>query len=477
MTTYGPYERLTIRTLDAIVTITGSNMVATVTGCDGGTPHPSFSITDRCQTDASTTTERDDCSGKGSSCVGESFGRCFSPGFRLPPSASSDIESDSLPREEIPWRGSPDVANPAVTNKTAVDSEPNVPDDTGSTTDEWGSPYDSESEQDCTTPSSPISSQSSGSDYSDSESETSAELQPLGSKRKFSDGEKNSDSDEREQSLVVRKYVCSSVDEVDGDVGNSTTDFLDSGLQLQSSNSCGSATRKLARQLRPHTRGASHSCNTCGKTFTTSHNLTRHTRTHTGEKPYSCDTCGKTFARSENLCRHVRIHTGEKPYSCDTCGKTFTSSGELSIHVRTHTGEKPYSCDTCGKAFTSSGDLSRHVRIHTGEKPYSCNTCGKTFTQSGVLSRHVRTHTGEKPYSCDTCGKTFTTSGELSKHVRTHTGEKPYSCDTCGKTFTTSGELSIHIHTHTGEKPYSCDACGKTFAQSGHLSSHVRIHS
>ena len=299
MTTYGPYERLTIRTLDAIVTITGSNMLATVTGCDGGTPPPSFSITDigpqSDAADGATTAERDDCSEKGSSCVGESFGRYFSPGFRLQPSASSDIESDSL-SEEIPRLGPPDVANPAVTNETAVDSEPNVPNDTGSTTDECGSPYDSESEQDCTTPSSPISSQSSGSDSSDSESqlsEASAELQPLGSKRKCSDGEKNGDSDE--QSLVVRKYVCSSVDEVGGDVGNSTTDSLDSGLQLQSSSSCGSTTRKLARQLRPHTRVASHSCSTCGKTFTTSHSLTCHTRTHTGEKPYSCDTCGKTF--------------------------------------------------------------------------------------------------------------------------------------------------------------------------------------
>ena len=214
----------------------------------------------------------------------------------------------------MPWQGPPDIPNPAVTKETAVDSEPNELDDTGSTTDECGSPYDSESEQDCTTPSSPISSQSSGSDSSDSESETSAELQPLGSKRKCSDGEKNGDSDEREQSLVVRKYLCSSVDEVGGDVGNSTTDSLDFGLQLQSSNSCGSTTQKLARQLRPHTRVASHSCSTCGKTFTTSQSLARHTRTHTGEKPYSCGTCGKT-SLDLGTCVSMFVRTLERSHT------------------------------------------------------------------------------------------------------------------------------------------------------------------
>ena len=476
MTTYGPYERLTIRTLDAIVTITGSNMIATVTSCDGGTPPQSFSITDVCSqndaADATETTERDDSLEMGSSCVGESSGRYFSPdSFHLQPLASSDVEFDSL-REEKLRQCPPDVPNPTVIDETTVDSELG---DTGSTTDECGSPYHSKSEQGCTTPSSPVT---SGSDYSNGESqlsEAAVKMQPLGSKRKCNDGEENCDSDEREQSFLVRKYMCSSVSE---DVGNSTTDSnsLDSGLQVQSTNSCSSTTRRASRQLGPHTRVASHSCNTCGKTLTTARGLARHTRIHTGEKPYSCDTCGMTFHASWNLTQHVRTHTGEKPHSCGTCGKTFTNSWNLAKHVRTHTGEKPYSCDTCGKTFARSWSLTQHVYIHTGEKPYSCDTCGKTFALSGNLSQHVRIHTGEKPYSCDTCGKTFTRSGDLSKHARIHTGEKPYSCDTCGKTFTRSGDLSKHARIHTGEKPYSCHTCGKTYTQSWNLSKHVRIH-
>ena len=384
MTTYGPYERLTIRTLDAIITITGSNMLATVTGCDGGTPPQSFSITDvysqNDAADATETTERDDSLEIGSSCVGESSGRYFSPdSFHLQPLTSSDIESDSL-REEKLRQCPPDVPNPAVIDETTFDS------DTGSTTDECGSPYHSESEQGCTTPSSSIS---SGSDYSDGESqpsEASVKMQPLGSKRKCNDGEENCDSDEREQSLLVGKYMCSSVS---GDVGNNTTDSnsLYSGLQVQSTNSCSSTTQRASRQLGYHTRVASHSCDTCGKTFTTAYSLSRHTRIHTGEKRYSCDTCGKTFTQSGHLSRHVRIHTGERPYSCATCGMTFIDGGHLTRHTRSHTGERPYLCDICGKAFIGSTDLTLHIRTHTGEKPYSCDTCGKTFAQSGNLSK------------------------------------------------------------------------------------------
>ena len=81
-------------------------------------------------------------------------------------------------REEAPWQCLLDVSNPVVTDETTVDSEPS---DTGSTTDECGSPYHSESEQGYTTSSSP-------NDYSDSESqlsEASTEVQPLGSKKKM----------------------------------------------------------------------------------------------------------------------------------------------------------------------------------------------------------------------------------------------------------------------------------------------------
>ncbi|CAK6983497.1 zinc finger protein 239-like isoform X3 [Scomber scombrus] len=159
--------------------------------------------------------------------------------------------------------------------------------------------------------------------------------------------------------------------------------------------------------------------------------------------------CEKALTTSQRL---KRADTREKHHSCDQCGKAFTTGSNLQVHQRIHTGEKPYSCDQCGKAFTKKSSLKVHERIHTGEKLYNCEQCGKAFTTNGALKIHYRIHTGEKPYSCDQCGKAFTTNAEVKLHRHIHTGEKLYSCDQCGKAFITKCSLQTHQHSHTASR-------------------------
>lgn len=141
----------------------------------------------------------------------------------------------------------------------------------------------------------------------------------------------------------------------------------------------------------------------------------------------------------------------EKTHTCETCGASFTSNASLQAHIRRHLGIKPFVCSVCGYACVLNMELRRHMMRHTGQRPYKCRVCDRRFGDFGSRQKHERLHMGLRPYQCSVCGKSFTYSYVLANHMLTHTGEKKYSCAPCNKKFTKTHHLKYHNKVHHKE--------------------------
>lgn len=172
----------------------------------------------------------------------------------------------------------------------------------------------------------------------------------------------------------------------------------------------------LGRHMAWH-RG-DYTCKYCGRRYARKDELLRHVNKHEKDLETSqdlslqCKKCHKFFQNQNNLQLHYVTHTRKQTtHTCDDCGKTFTTRSNYNRHMReihnvilnsdtrkerVQSQDGPYECDLCSKLFKNKRALTEHVaRVHLKIATHVCNICDKSFCQRKYLKKHMEKYHAE----------------------------------------------------------------------------------
>ena len=142
-------------------------------------------------------------------------------------------------------------------------------------------------------------------------------------------------------------------------------------------------------------------CNQCGKSFEKSSHLRRHVlNVHEKVKP---------FKNLSALVRHKikihglsqSVHEG-KIHSCEFCGKSYSSKQSVELHTKSFHEKLKFSCKLCAKSYTQRHAIKKHMLDIHGIYPknkqdnswYTLNSDGDS--DRSMVSEHVGNTKGKK---------------------------------------------------------------------------------
>ncbi|KAJ8001399.1 hypothetical protein DPEC_G00169110 [Dallia pectoralis] len=248
----------------------------------------------------------------------------------------------------------------------------------------------------------------------------------------------------------------------------------------------------------------SHTCNHCGKIFTTMRSLKRHLqylqRCQDPERSHVCPKCGKGFPLPGSLKRHLRTHTGEKPYVCQHCGKEYNDSGNLQRHIKTHSEDilnlfkrntgapKTVLFPDCkdGSEIEAMNHrlLRRKIMKEMWEKTDPMKPEEQGMSWLLKLKEDIRkiledgTSSPRSPCKAGDHGDYASQQSHLSPRNRLTSdpeeNDKPLA--PTSDLLTSQGYISSASMFPLGEKPFQCHECNKAFAQLSSLKKHQETH-
>lgn len=213
----------------------------------------------------------------------------------------------------------------------------------------------------------------------------------------------------------------------------------------------------IGNKLNVVTDSNCHTCNQCGKAYSSAASLKMHQAYHSKLRPYACQKCDYRFFSETTLKKHMLTHDKIKHLECPHCSFKCSMSGYMIIHARTHTGEKPYKCTECDYRTGNPNVFRRHLASHRKELIYKCRLCNYKTDKSSLLDNHEKRHANELQFNCHICQKHFQNSYALRYHLtKKHSKQEVLECPFCDYRQREKALLMMHIRRHTGEKPYKC---------------------
>lgn len=75
-------------------------------------------------------------------------------------------------------------------------------------------------------------------------------------------------------------------------------------------------------------------CSVCSQSFTNDSSYYDHYKRHFPELLHSCQYCGKQYSTKYHCMKHELFHTNTKPYLCDQCDYSCTTSSQLRVSLK-----------------------------------------------------------------------------------------------------------------------------------------------
>ena len=281
-----------------------------------------------------------------------------------------------------------------------------------------------------------------------------------------------------------------------------------------------------------HEGNKEHTCDACGKGFTTERMLAFHIKTiHEGQKTKICNICGEAFKYYNNLKKHLMaVHEVEqnpstsasskendfkeklKVLECKQFNDKSNSIGDDSweeLPVRTFRERKVQiynnkeegdfddeisdeeqnvrsKCEVCGRIFFKQEMLDSHVKkVHEGKKLEPANAAaGENIIVKSEIEDtipdddtkwDIQKDKESKRFKCDACDCVYTRRNLLNNHVKVVHKGKGHKCDICGKIFATKWDLTRHVScVHEKKRIFCCQMCPKSYANKADLDRHMR---